>query len=335
MWAGTRRLLLLTVPSPLKWAQGRLATPAQLTLAAAPHGGAAAALHDAMVAAVDALLGEGGGPAWDEAGFARLRDHVAGSLAERTLAVVGQIVAILDARRAVERRLETVAGAPFEPARRDVQRQLVRLLPAGFAATAGAARLPDVERYLRAADRRLERLPDALATDRDRMAAVHELEDLYYQRLETWPRGTPLPSELREVKWLLEELRVAQFAQGIGTRGQVSSKRIRKLIGGREPGVRPLEGWRAKSQGAWPLGGLGLAGCGLDRRGGDLGDGGAEALGLLGGVVVQEARSDGPSVVLEVEGLHEAEGVVVAVPGEDAALRRAVRRPRAASCRRP
>jgi ATP-dependent helicase HrpA len=33
-----------------------------------------------------------------------------------------------------------------------------------------------------------------------------------------------------EVAWLLEELRVSQFAQGLGTREQVSAKRIRRLL---------------------------------------------------------------------------------------------------------
>jgi ATP-dependent helicase HrpA len=32
------------------------------------------------------------------------------------------------------------------------------------------------------------------------------------------------------VPWMLEELRVSHFAQGLGTRGQVSSKRIRRLL---------------------------------------------------------------------------------------------------------
>jgi ATP-dependent helicase HrpA len=32
------------------------------------------------------------------------------------------------------------------------------------------------------------------------------------------------------VPWLLEELRVAHFAQALGTRGPVSAKRIRKVI---------------------------------------------------------------------------------------------------------
>ena len=57
----------------------------------------------------------------------------------------------------------------------------------GFVAATGVDRLADVERYLRAAARRLERLPDATAVDRDRMNAVHELERAYRERLAAAP----------------------------------------------------------------------------------------------------------------------------------------------------
>jgi ATP-dependent helicase HrpA len=57
------------------------------------------------------------------------------------------------------------------------------------------------------------------------MTAVHELERLYRERLRERPGA-----ELREVPWLLEELRVSQFAQGVGVRGNVSSKRVRRLL---------------------------------------------------------------------------------------------------------
>ena len=62
------------------------------------------------------------------------------------------------------------------------------------------------------------------------MRAVHELEAAYARRLAAWPRGRPLPAALREVRWMLEELRVSHFAQALGTRGQVSAKRIRRLL---------------------------------------------------------------------------------------------------------
>ena len=37
---------------------------------------------------------------------------------------------------------------------------------------------------------------------------------------------------MREVPWLLEELRVSLFAQGLGSARKVSGKRIRKVLAG-------------------------------------------------------------------------------------------------------
>jgi ATP-dependent helicase HrpA len=223
MAAGTRRLLLLTIASPMRWVTDHLSGPARLALAGAPHGSAAAALDDVLVAAVDALVAAGGGPAWDAAAFARLRDHVAGELADETLRVATAVVEILDATSDVEQRLQTLRADALQEARQDVARQLGRLVYPGFVAATGAARLPDVLRYLRAAARRLERLPDNPAVDRDRMRAIHELEEAYEARRTA---GRPLP----EVPWMLQELRVSQFAQGLGTREPVSAKRIRRLL---------------------------------------------------------------------------------------------------------
>ncbi len=226
MHAGTRRLLLLTAPSPARYVTGRLGNAAKLTLSGAPHGSVAAVLDDATAAAVDALIASGGGPAWDEAAFARLRDHVAGNLAETSASVVDQVVAILGAAREVSALLEPLTAVPLQPARADVAEQVRRLVYPGFVTATGVDRLADVERYLRAAARRLERLPNAVAVDRDRMNAVHELERAYRVRLQAAPGA----AALREVPWMLEELRVSHFAQSLGTRGQVSSKRIRRVL---------------------------------------------------------------------------------------------------------
>jgi ATP-dependent helicase HrpA len=229
MHAGTRRLLALTIPSPARWVRDKLDMGAQLALAAAPHGSLGALLEDATAAAIDRLVDEAGGPAWDEASFAALRDRVAGSLAETTLAVVSTAAEILDAAREVQRRLDALPPA-FADVHDDVAAQLGTLVHPGFLTVTGAARLPDVLRYIRAAARRLERLPAAPAVDRDRMRGVHELEEAHRRRLESWPRGRPLPEPLREVPWLLQELRVSHFAQGLGTRQQVSTKRIRRVL---------------------------------------------------------------------------------------------------------
>jgi ATP-dependent helicase HrpA len=232
MAAGTRRLLVLTIPSPIPAVAQRLSSDAKLALYGAPLGGVQAVFDDCVAAAVDALVAEAGGPAWDEAGFARLRAHVAGKLGAATARVVDQVVRILDAERDVRRRAEAITAIPLQESRADVLAQIGRLVRPGFVSATGIARLEDVERYVRAAAQRLERLPAAPAADRDRMKAVHELERAYRLRLQDWPRGRPVPDSLREVPWMLEELRVNHFAQGLGVKGGVSPKRIRAALAG-------------------------------------------------------------------------------------------------------
>jgi ATP-dependent helicase HrpA len=232
MAAGTRRLLMLTVPSPVAHVAGRLSSDAKLTLYGAPLDGVQAVFEDCTAAAVDALVADAGGPAWDEAGFARLRAHVAGRLNAVTADGVAKVVRILDAEREVRRRADAMTAIPLQESRADVLQQVRRLVRPGFVSATGIARLDDVERYVRAAAQRLERLPAAPAADRDRMKAVHELERAYRLRLQDWPRERPVPEGLREVPWMLEELRVSHFAQSLGTRGQVSGKRIRQALAG-------------------------------------------------------------------------------------------------------
>jgi len=231
MQAGTRRLLLLTGPSGLqRYLREHLDGRAQLALAAGPHGDAAAALADVVHAAADALIAEAGGPAWDAAAFERLRAHVAGNLADRALELAEQAVRILDARREVQQRLTELTADAVRPARDDIARQLSGLIYPGFVTEATAARMPDIERYVQAMLRRLDRLPNAPGPDRDRMRAINELEEAWHARLDEWPEATPLADALSEVGWMLEELRVSQFAQGVGVRGPVSAKRIRRIL---------------------------------------------------------------------------------------------------------
>ena len=228
MLAGTRRLLALTVASPLRGVQRGLDRAAALTLAGAPHGGAGALLDDAVVAALDAAIAAAGGPAWDEASWRTLRASVAADLPEQTARIVALAVEILDAARDVRLRLEALpADEALRPARLDVSAQIGGLVYPGFLAATGADRLADVTRYLRGAQRRLERLPDAPAADRDRMTVLHELERDLRRRREAGGSGS---EALREVAWMLQELRVSQFAQGLGVRGQISTKRVRRAL---------------------------------------------------------------------------------------------------------
>jgi ATP-dependent helicase HrpA len=217
MARGSRRLLRLTVPSPRQWVTAQLGTQLTLTLASAPHGALDAAIEDATDAALDVLIASGGGPAWDAEAFAALREHVRGNLRPVTFGGLVKLGAILEAARAVREQLDTLpANAVLGPAREDVARQLGRLVYPGMLKGTGLARLGDVERYLRAAALRLERLPSRVAADRERMATIHELEAQAARR--------------PDMRWLIEEVRVAQLAPGEHVRPGATVKRVRDAL---------------------------------------------------------------------------------------------------------
>jgi ATP-dependent helicase HrpA len=220
MALGTRRLLLLTVPSPRQWVVGQLGGPLTLGLTAAPHASLQAAIEDATNAALDAVVASHDGPAWDAQAFALLSEHARGEIRPTTLAALSALGQILEAARAVREQLAVLpASAAFGPAREDVARQLGRLVYPGMLAATGIARLSDVERYLRAAAQRLERLPRQVLADGQRMAAIHELEARAAGR--------------RDVIWLLEELRVTQLSPGEYARPGATVKRVREALASR------------------------------------------------------------------------------------------------------
>ena len=155
MRAGMRRLLTLTIPSPARAYQAKLGNQAALALLEAPHASVGAVLEDASTAAITALMGE---PVFDEASFEQVRVHVAGHAQGVMARIIADVVRILQAAREVRRQLDNLHGAALDPVRRDVASQIGRLVFPGFISATGARRLPDVERYLRGAAWRLERL---------------------------------------------------------------------------------------------------------------------------------------------------------------------------------
>jgi ATP-dependent helicase HrpA len=230
MRAGTRRLLLLNCPSPARWVRDRLDLRAQVALGDAALGGLDALLDDAIGASVDHLVAQAGGPAWDPESFARLRGHVAGNLADTTAQAVGHVVDIIELRGQIISAVAPLVAAEQQPVRADIQTHLARLVHRGFLTTTDVARLPDVKRYLTGILRRLERLRASPGSDAQHLTTVLELEAEARAVRETWPAGRALPPALRELPWMLEELRVSLFAQGLGTKVSVSPKKVRKRI---------------------------------------------------------------------------------------------------------
>jgi len=230
MWRGTRRLLQLTIPSPNAYVSGWLTNESKLALSQNPHGSVPALLADCVACAVDKLIADAGGPAWDAEGFARLRDAVRADLVDVTLDVLGKVEQVLTTARAVEQRLKATSSLTLVPALTDIRTQLGELIFPGFVAATGWRRLPDLLRYVRGIERRLDKLPTTHNRDRQLMEQVHHLREEYDDMVARLPAHRREDEDVRQIRWLLEELRVSYFAQSLGTAYPVSDKRILRAI---------------------------------------------------------------------------------------------------------
>ncbi|MFJ7631344.1 ATP-dependent RNA helicase HrpA [Streptomyces sp. NPDC097595] len=236
MWRGTRKLILLNIPvNPAKFASDKLTNQQKLALSRNPHGSIQALFDDCATAAADRLIAAHGGPAWDEASFRTLYDKVRADLVDLTVRTIGQVQQILAAWQACERRLKATNSLVLINNVTDVRDHLARLMPPGFVTATGLRRLPDLMRYLVAEDRRLQQMPTNVQRDTTRMEKVHEMQDEYAWLLEQLPQGRPVPQEVLDIRWMIEELRVSYFAHALGTAFPVSDKRIVKAIDAAAP----------------------------------------------------------------------------------------------------
>jgi ATP-dependent helicase HrpA len=130
----------------------------------------------------------------------------------------------------VQARLADLRAPVLATGVADITAQVDALVGPGFATAAGAARLTDVARYLEAVERRIEKLRADPARDAEWTAQVRVVADEYSAELAALPSGVEPGHELREIRWMIEELRVSLYAHPMRTRYPVSIKRIQKAI---------------------------------------------------------------------------------------------------------
>jgi ATP-dependent helicase HrpA len=164
---------------------------------------------------------------WDERAFAALEREVRDATPQLAADALGVAADILAAAVRVRSRLGALTAVALGPTVQDAQAHVARLTAPGFVRRSGAGRLPDVHRYVRGIEYRLDHLAGDVARDRRRMEEVLPVERDYAAAAARFDR---VPDDLREVAWTIEELRMSTFAQPLGVEGSVSAKRIRREI---------------------------------------------------------------------------------------------------------
>ena len=91
-------------------------------------------------------------------------------------------------------------------------------------------------RYLEGIELRLDKLPTGAERDFDNFRRIQRLERRYGELLgalgPAWGASpaSPEAEDAAAIRWMIEELRISYFAQGLGTAQPVSEKRILREI---------------------------------------------------------------------------------------------------------
>jgi ATP-dependent helicase HrpA len=247
MAAGARRLVLLNLPSRRQLIDGLerlLDNRTKLALGALrypPYRSTREIAEDAAAAAVDDAIAAAGGPPWGPESFGALvlavRQQVEPS-ARKAVLTAGRIISKLHelSQRTEDLAVRAAAAPPPSPLRAaldDVTVQLAALAAPKLMSRAGLGRLTDVERYLTAVERRLEKLPVEPRRDAGFLqrvqSAQHRLDEAVAMARQEGA-GVGRLQALEDVHWMIEELRVSFFAQSLGTRVPVSEERVLRAI---------------------------------------------------------------------------------------------------------
>lgn len=230
MLDGVSRLILLNIPSPIKYLQEKLPNKSKLGLYFNPFGSINDLLDDCIVAGCQFLVNDYGDLPRSQAEFDACKEHVRAEIADCVLNAAIKVERVLSLAHDVRKKMKGKMSLTVVQSHGDIKSQLEAMVFKGFVTKAGYQRLDDIARYLTAMQRRVEKLNIDPNQDRLKMLEVEKVQKALESLVAKQPKGQPLSPELAQGYWMIEELRVSLFAQNLKTPFPISTKRILNYI---------------------------------------------------------------------------------------------------------
>ena len=230
LWRGCRRLIMLAMASPVAYLHARLPNRTKLALYYHGVGSISDLINDCIGAAVDHLMKSLGAPVWNGDDFVKLLDGMRGQINETVALAAERVEKILLIYSEISRQLKGSLDLRTALNYSHVKASLGLYIHQGFVTEAGFERLDDIRRYMLALQKRLEKVRIDPRQDQIRMNLLDELRSAQRDLTLGYSSPDEVPEEIREARWMIDELTVSLYAQGIGTRYPVSEKRIRQEL---------------------------------------------------------------------------------------------------------
>jgi ATP-dependent helicase HrpA len=220
---GLRRLFALELREQVKFVEKSL--PRELGLLFMPWGTEAELKTQIIAATLERTCMLDPLPA-DATAFAKRKDEARARVSLVAQEIARLIGAILAEHAALQKKLVQLKAQPAVA--EDIRNQCAELLPKDFIVALPFERLAHYPRYLKAAALRIDKLrADPARDERQAKEFAGIFKPWERERQARRNSGAPDPW-LEDFRWLLEELRVALFAQELKTPTPVSAKRLQK-----------------------------------------------------------------------------------------------------------
>ncbi|MGN1392655.1 MAG: ATP-dependent RNA helicase HrpA [Succinivibrionaceae bacterium] len=226
---GLKRLIMKAIPSPLNFLEEKLPNKAKLAMYFNAVGTVKNLIEDMESYVLDEIINECGGVAWNEQDFKKIVECAKANIYDRVYKIATICEKILVKANEVRKKLKGKMDLRTAYAYSDIGGQLSRLIYKGFVTETGPMYFPHLERYLDAMLKRIEKVPQDPNRDLMMLNKYKDVEHDYESLLGKYA-GKILPTEVRNVRFMLEELRVSFFAQSIKTLYPVSEKRVHNEI---------------------------------------------------------------------------------------------------------
>ena len=235
--AGYPRLAWLSLAKPRRFFERQLVKAPALVAHASVLGGTRELIDSVMLAVAWRCYFQNHPLPTTQEAYDALLKAERPKLADVFNETVSHLGDILEARAGVVARIARLTSPAFRAARDDVQSQVQALTPPDLLQRTPGGRLPDVARFLRAADHRLTNLQGRTQRDATRMAQIKAFEtrlvqlDAKSRESEQHAGNGESSAELgRDMRFDLEELRVALFAEPLARKGMISVKKMEQRL---------------------------------------------------------------------------------------------------------
>ncbi len=226
-YAGLRRLFSLQVKDQLKFLSKNISGLQQMGMLFIKLGTQEALRDQILQAALEAAFMFAPLPAKREE-FARRKEEGKTRLGLICQEIARLVLQILTEYQHVQKKLGSIKA--HEDTLADIHAQLSELITGQFVINNDLDRLKHFPRYLQACSARIDKCRNDPRKDKTLLASWQQVATPYRRaRKDSRNRTLALDPKMTEYRWLLEELRVALFAQELRTPFPVSVKRLQKI----------------------------------------------------------------------------------------------------------